>query len=43
MKAETKKMLLSREHGRAELIVFIAYVIGVIVIGIFHEPWFDES
>jgi len=43
MKAETKKLLLSKERGRAELIVFIAYIIGVIVIGFFHEPWFDES
>lgn len=43
MKAETKKLLLSKERGRAELIVFLAYITGVIVIGIFHEPWFDEA
>ncbi|MBR6874298.1 MAG: hypothetical protein IKN17_12410 [Ruminococcus sp.] len=43
MKAETKKLLLSRERGKAELIVFIAYMISVAVIGIFHEPWFDEA
>ena len=43
MKAETKKLLFSKEHGKAELIVFLAYILGVIIIGIFHEPWFDES
>ena len=43
MKAETKARLMSRERGRAELCVFLGYIIGVIVIGIFHEPWFDEA
>ena len=43
MKADTKKLLFSRDHGKAELIVFLAYIVGVIIIGIFHEPWFDES
>ena len=43
MKAETKARLLSRETGRAELCVLLGYILGVIVIGIFHEPWFDEA
>ena len=43
MKAETKARLLSMQRGRAELCVFIGYIVGVIVIGIFHEPWFDEA
>lgn len=43
MKAETKQKLMSRQRGRAELIVFIAYIVGVAVMGIFHEPWFDEA
>ncbi len=43
MKQETKKLLFSKERGKAELCVFFAYIIGVAVIGIFHEPWFDEA
>ena len=34
---------MSRERGKAELIVFIAYIAAVAVMGIFHEPWFDEA
>lgn len=43
MKAETKAKLLSMQRGRAELCVLIGYIVGVIVVGIFHEPWFDEA
>ena len=43
MKAELKQKLMSRERGKAELIVFIAYIAAVAVMGIFHEPWFDEA
>ncbi|MBR1393036.1 MAG: hypothetical protein IJ561_04300 [Ruminococcus sp.] len=43
MKAETKEKLMSRNRGKAELLVFIFYIVGVAVIGFFHEPWFDEA
>lgn len=43
MKAETKKWLWSHERGRAELLVLIAYVVCAVVVGIFHESWFDEA
>lgn len=34
---------MSRDKGRAELIVFFAYIAAVVIVGIFHEPWFDEA
>lgn len=42
MKTETKQLLLSKKRGKAELTVFIAYILLAAVIGFFHEPWFDE-
>ncbi|MDE5885895.1 MAG: hypothetical protein K2H29_12575 [Oscillospiraceae bacterium] len=31
------------KERRTECIVLLCYVIGVVCIGIFHEPWFDEG
>lgn len=33
----------SRPVGRAEFAVFFIYIFLTILIGIFHEPWFDEA
>lgn len=38
-----KQACLSRKHGKAEIIVFLVYCIGLWVIEQFHEPWFDEA
>ena len=38
-----KKACLSRETGKAEVSALLIYVIGLIVISCFHEPWFDEA
>ena len=34
---------MQKAHRKAELFVMIAYSIGHLIIGFFHEPWFDES
>lgn len=38
-----KEAALSRKIGKAEIISLIIYIIGLIIIGIFHEVWFDEA
>lgn len=38
-----KKVLLEKKRGKAEIVTLILYIIGVCVIGFFHEPWFDEA
>ncbi len=38
-----KEFCLSRQHGRAEVLTLLLYLIGVGVIACFHEPWFDEA
>lgn len=38
-----KSACLSKKHGKAEIITFILYVLGISVMEWFHEPWFDEA
>ena len=43
MKETAKKQFSSHKHGKAEIIVFFCYIIGISIIGYYHEPWFDEA
>ena len=38
-----KEQAFSRKTGKAEWAALILYTIGIIVIGLFHEVWFDEA
>ncbi len=38
-----RQVCLSKKHGKAEIITFLIYIIGLCVIEYFHEPWFDEA
>ncbi|MDE6657764.1 MAG: hypothetical protein K2J88_04185, partial [Oscillospiraceae bacterium] len=38
-----KKICMEQKRGKAEIIALLCYIIGVCVIGYFHEPWFDEA
>lgn len=38
-----KECCYSHKHGKAEVIAFLLYVIGITVVTYFHEPWFDEA
>ena len=41
--SEFKKNALSVKVGKAEIIAFLIYVVGLIAIISFHELWFDEA
>ena len=41
--AELKSKLFSRKKGRAEIIAFVLFVLGVSLVSSFHEHWFDEA
>lgn len=38
-----KEAALSKKTGKAELITLIIYTVGIVIIGLFHEVWFDEA
>lgn len=38
-----KQACISRKCGKAEIIAFFCYIIGISIIGYYHEPWFDEA
>ena len=38
-----KEAALSKKNGKAELITLIIYTVGIVIIGLFHEVWFDEA
>lgn len=38
-----KQACLSRKVGKAEILALLLYILGVIAVSCFHEPWFDEA